>query len=134
METTLSIIKPDAVQKGYTEDICSRIEDSGLKIRSKKLIKLTQEQAEDFYAEHKGKPFFEALINYMTSDLVQIQVLRGENAISRYRKLMGNTNPKEAAPGTLRHDFAESIQANAVHGSDSEESAEREVAYFFPEE
>tara|TARA_B100001245_G_C22594894_1_gene294973 strand:+ start:158 stop:562 length:405 start_codon:yes stop_codon:yes gene_type:complete len=134
METTLSIIKPDAVQKGYTEDICSRIEDSGLKIRSKRLIKLTQEQAEDFYAEHKGKPFFEALINYMTSDLVQIQVLRGENAISRYRKLMGNTNPKEAAPGTLRHDFAESIQANAVHGSDSEESAEREVAYFFPEE
>ena len=134
METTLSIIKPDAVQKGYTEDICSRIEDSGLKIRSKRLIKLTQEQAEDFYAEHKGKPYFEALINYMTSDLVQIQVLRGENAISRYRKLMGNTNPKEAAPGTLRHDFAESIQANAVHGSDSEESAEREVAYFFPEE
>ena len=133
METTLSIIKPDAVQKGYTEDICSRIEDSGLKIRSKRLIKLTQEQAEDFYAEHKGKPFFEALINYMTSDLVQIQVLRGENAISRYRKLMGNTNPKEAAPGTLRHDFAESIQANAVHGSDSEESAEREVTYFFPE-
>ena len=133
METTLSIIKPDAVQKGYIEDICSRIEDCGLKIRSKRQIKLTQEQAEGFYAEHKGKPFFEALINYMTSDLVQIQVLRGENAISRYRKLMGNTDPKEAAPGTIRHDFAESIQANAVHGSDSEESAEREVTYFFPE-
>ena len=133
METTLSIIKPDAVQKGYTDDICSRIEDSGLNIRSKRLIKLTQEQAEDFYAEHKGKPFFEALINYMTSGPVQIQVLRGENAISKYRKLMGNTDPKEAAPGTIRHDFAESIQANAVHGSDSEESAEREVTYFFPE-
>ena len=134
METTLSIIKPDAVQKGYIEDICSRIEDCGLKIRSKRQIKLTQEQAEGFYAEHKGKPFFEALINYMTSGPVQIQVLRGENAISKYRKLMGNTDPKEAAPGTIRHDFAESIQANAVHGSDSEESAEREVAYFFPEE
>ena len=132
METTLSIIKPDAVQKGYIEDICSRIEDCGLKIRSKRQIKLTQEQAEGFYAEHKGKPFFEALINYMTSGPVQIQVLRGENAISKYRKLMGNTDPKEAAPGTIRHDFAESIQANAVHGSDSEESAEREVAYFFP--
>ena len=118
METTLSIIKPDAVQKGYIEDICSRIEDCGLKIRSKRQIKLTQEQAEGFYAEHKGKPFFEALINYMTSGPVQIQVLRGENAISKYRKLMGNTDPKEAAPGTIRHDFAESIQANAVHGSD----------------
>ena len=133
METTLSIIKPDAVQKGYIEDICSRIEDCGLKIRSKRQIKLTQEQAEGFYAEHKGKPFFEALINYMTFGPVQIQVLRGENAISKYRKLMGNTDPKEAAPGTIRHDFAESIQANAVHGSDSEESAEREVTYFFPE-
>ena len=132
MEATLSIIKPNAVQKGYIEDICSRIEDFGLKIRSKRQIKLTQEQAEGFYAEHKGKPFFEALINYMTSGPVQIQVLRGENAISKYRKLMGNTNPKEAAPGTIRHDFAESIHANAVHGSDSEESAEREVAYFFP--
>ena len=133
METTLSIIKPDAVQKGYTEDICSRIEDCGLKIRSKRQIKLTQEQAEGFYTEHKGKPFFEALINYMTSGPVQGQVLRGENAISKYRKLIGNTDPKEAAPGTIRYDFAESIQANAVHGSDSKESAEREVTYFFPE-
>ena len=133
METTLSIIKPDAVQKGYIEDICSKIEDYGLKIRSKRQIQLTQEQAEDFYAEHKGKPFFEALIKYMTSGPVQVLIIQGEDAISRYRFLMGNTNPKEANPGTLRHDFAQSIDANAVHGSDSIESAAREVAYFFPQ-
>ena len=133
METTLSIIKPDAVQKGYIEDICSKIEDYGLKIRSKRQIQLTQEQAEGFYAEHKGKPFFEALINFMTSGPVQVQILEGLDAISKYRSLMGNTNPKKAKPGTLRHDFAEAIDANAVHGSDSLESAAREIAYFFPE-
>ena len=132
MQTTLSIIKPDAVAKGLTNDICSRIEDSGLKIISKKQLELTRDQAESFYDEHKGKPFFEALINFMTSGPIQVQVLKGDKAISRYRKLMGNTNPKQAVPGTLRHDFAESIDANAVHGSDSEESAAREVTYFFP--
>ena len=133
MQNTLSIIKPDAVRKRYTEQICERIEDSGLDIILKKELLLTRNQAEGFYAEHKGKPFFEALINFMTSGPVQVQVLEGKEAISRYRSLMGSTNPKEADPGTLRHDFAESIDANAVHGSDSIESAAREVAYFFPE-
>ena len=133
MQNTLSIIKPDAVKKGYTEQICTRIEDSGLDIVLKKELLLTRNQAEGFYAEHKGKPFFEALINFMTSGPVQVQVLEGKGAISRYRSLMGSTNPKEADPGTLRHDFAESIDANAVHGSDSLESAAREVDYFFPE-
>ena len=133
MQNTLSIIKPDAVKKGYTKQICARIEDSGLDIVLKKEILLTRNQAEGFYAEHKGKPFFEALINFMTSGPVQVQVIEGKEAILRYRSLMGSTNPKEADPGTLRHDFAESIDANAVHGSDSLESAAREVAYFFPE-
>ena len=133
MQNTLSIIKPDAVKKGYTEQICTRIEDSGLDIVLKKELLLTRNQAEGFYAEHKGKPFFEALINFMTSGPVQVQVIEGKEAILRYRSLMGSTNPKEADPGTLRHDFAESIDANAVHGSDSLESAAREVAYFFPE-
>jgi len=133
MQNTLSIIKPDAVKKGYTEQICTKIEDSGLDIVLKKELLLTRNQAEGFYAEHKGKPFFEALINFMTSGPVQVQVIEGKEAILRYRSLMGSTNPKEADPGTLRHDFAESIDANAVHGSDSLESAAREVAYFFPE-
>ena len=133
MQNTLSIIKPDAVKKGYAEQICARIEDSGLDIVLKKELLLTRNEAEGFYAEHKGKPFFEALINFMTSGPVQVQVLEGKEAISRYRSLMGSTNPKEAEPGTLRHDFSESIDANAVHGSDSLESAAREVAYFFPE-
>ena len=132
MQSTLSIINPDAIKKGFTEDICSRIENSGLNIVLKKQLLLTRNQAEGFYAEHNGKPFFEALINFMTSGPVQVQVLKGDEAVSRYRKLMGNTNPKKASPGTLRHDFAESIDANAVHGSDSEESAIREVTYFFP--
>ena len=134
MQTTLSIIKPDAMAKGHADDICSRIEDSGLEIISKTQLELTRDQAESFYDEHKGKPFFEALINFMISGPIQVQVLKGDKAISRYRKLMGNTNPKQALPGTLRHDFAESIDANAVHGSDSEESAAREVTYFFPKE
>ena len=133
MQNTLSIIKPDAVKKGYTKQICARIEDSGLDIVLKKELLLTRNQAEGFYAEHKGKPFFEALISFMTSGPVQVQVIEGKEAILRYRSLMGSTNPKEADPGTLRHDFAESIDANAVHGSDSLESAAREVAYFFPE-
>ena len=133
MQTTLSIIKPDAIKKGYAEDICSRIENSGLKIVLKKELILTRDQAEEFYVEHKGKSFFAPLIDFMTSGPVQVQILEGLDAISKYRSLMGHTNPKKAEPGTIRHDFAEAIDANAVHGSDSLESAAREVAYFFPE-
>ena len=133
MQTTLCIVKPDAVAKGHAEDICSRIESTGLKIISKKQIELSRDQAENFYREHKGKPFFNSLINLMTSGPIQVQILEGEEAVARYRKLMGNTNPKEASPGTLRYEFADSIDANAVHGSDSPESAAREVAFFFEE-
>jgi len=132
MQTTLCIIKPDAVKKGLTEDICSRIEGSGLKISNKQEIQLTRDQAEKFYAEHTGKPFFKTLIEFMTSGPVQIQLIEGKDAISKYRSIMGNTNPKKANPGTIRYDFADSIDANAVHGSDSKESAAREVAFFFP--
>ena len=131
LETTLSIIKPDAYKKGHVEEICQRLENAGLSIKEKKTLHLSQEKAEGFYIEHKGKPFFEDLIKFMTSGPVQVQILEGENAIGNYRDLMGNTNPQEAAPGTIRADFAESIDANAVHGSDSPESAKREIAYFF---
>jgi|TARA_B110000196_G_C21143426_1_gene665143 nucleoside-diphosphate kinase len=131
LENTLSIIKPDAFGKGHAEEICKRLEDQGLKIKQKKEIHLTVEQAEGFYIEHKERPFFSALVEFMTSGPIQVQVLEGENAISRYREIMGSTNPKEASPGTIRADFAESIDANAVHGSDSTESAQREIAYFF---
>ncbi len=133
LEKTLSIIKPDAISKGFAEEICKRLEDAGLKIASKKSLHLTEEEAEGFYIEHKGKPFFEALINFMTSGPIQVQILEAEDAIIKYRDLMGSTNPKEASEGTLRRDFAESIDANAVHGSDSPESAEREIKYFFSE-
>jgi|TARA_B100000809_G_C14999698_1_gene481094 nucleoside-diphosphate kinase len=131
VETTLSIIKPDAFAKGYTEEICSRLEEQGLAIKEKKQLHLSTKKAEGFYIEHKERPFFKALVEFMTSGPIQVQVLEGENAISRYREIMGSTNPQEAAPGTLRSDFAESIDANAVHGSDSSESAEREISYFF---
>ena len=134
MEKTLSIIKPDTVRKGHIDEICKRIEDSGLNILEKKKMDLTQEEAEGFYIEHKGKPFFDALIEFMTSGTIQVQVLEGEDAIIRYRDLMGSTNPKEAEEGTLRRDFAESIDANAVHGSDSPKSAVREIDYFFLKE
>ena len=134
MEKTLSIIKPDAVRKGHIDEICKRIEDSGLNILEKKKMNLTQEEAEGFYIEHKGKPFFDALIEFMTSGEIQVQVLEGEDAIMRYRDLMGSTNPQEAKEGTLRRYFAESIDANAVHGSDSPESAVREIDYFFSKE
>ena len=130
-ERTLSIIKPDAVAKGHVEEICKRLEDAGLSITEKKSIHLDDALAEGFYIEHKGKPFFEDLIKFMTSGPIQVQVLEGDNAIINYREVMGSTNPKEAAPGTLRADFAESIDANAVHGSDSPESAKREIDYFF---
>jgi len=130
-ERTLSIIKPDAVAKGHVDEICKRLEDAGLSITEKKSIHMDDALAEGFYIEHKGKPFFEDLIKFMTSGPIQVQVLEGENAIFNYREVMGSTNPKEATPGTIRADFAESIDANAVHGSDSPESAKREIDYFF---
>ncbi|MDX1451478.1 MAG: nucleoside-diphosphate kinase [Oleiphilaceae bacterium] len=131
VERTLSIIKPDAVAKNVIGQIYSRFENAGLKIVASKMLHLSQEQAEGFYAEHKERPFFADLVSFMTSGPVVVQVLEGENAIVQNRDLMGATNPKEAAAGTIRADFAESIDANAVHGSDSPESAKREVAYFF---
>ena len=131
LERTLSIIKPDAVAKGHVDEICKRLEDAGLLITEKKSIHMDDALAEGFYIEHKGKPFFEDLIKFMTSGPIQVQVLEGDNAILNYREVMGSTNPKEATPGTIRADFAESIDANAVHGSDSPDSAKREIDYFF---
>jgi nucleoside-diphosphate kinase len=131
VERTLSIIKPDAVAKNVIGEIISRFEKSGLRVIAARMARLTAADAEGFYAEHKGKPFYESLVEYMTSGPVVVQVLEGEDAIARNRELMGATNPKDAAPGTIRADFAESIDANAVHGSDSPASAKREVAYFF---
>lgn len=131
VERTLSIVKPDAVAKNHIGEIYARFENAGLKIVAAKMLQLSREQAEGFYAEHKGRPFFPALIDFMTSGPVTVQVLEGEGAIAKNRELMGATNPKEADAGTIRADFAESIDANAVHGSDSPASAEREVAYFF---
>ncbi len=133
IQRTFSIVKPDAVGKDLIGAIYSRIEASGLKIIAAKMLQLTREQAEGFYAEHKGKPFFEPLIEFMTSGPVMVQVLEGESAITYYRELMGTTNPETAAAGTLRRDYAESMRFNAVHGSDSPESAAREIAYFFTE-
>lgn len=130
-EKTLSIIKPDAVAKQTIGAILSRFEAAGLKIIDLQMIHLTAQQAEGFYAEHKGKGFFNDLITFMTSGPVTIQVLEGENAIEENRKLMGATNPHEAEPGTIRADFSDSIDANAVHGSDSAESALREISFFF---
>ena len=131
MEMTLSIIKPDAVSKNLIGKILQRFEDAGLKIVASKMLHLSVEKARGFYAEHEGKPFFKALVEFMTSGPVIVQVLAGENAIMLNRELMGNTNPKEADAGTIRADFAESIDANAVHGSDSPISAQREIEYFF---
>lgn len=131
VERTLSIVKPDAVAKNVVGEIYSRFEKAGLEIIAAKMLRLSREQAEGFYAEHKGRPFFPALVDFMTSGPVTVQVLEGEGAILKNRELMGATNPKEAEAGTIRADFAESIDANAVHGSDSEQSAAREIAYFF---
>ena len=133
IERTLSIIKPDAISKGYREAICSKIEKAGLSILKKKEILLNKQEAMGFYVEHEDKPFFKALIEFMTSGPVQVQVLEAEEAISKYRELMGSTNPIEADEGTIRAEFADSIDANAVHGSDSISSALREVKYFFPD-
>ncbi|HSH49506.1 MAG TPA: nucleoside-diphosphate kinase [Halomonas sp.] len=130
-ERTLSIIKPDAVAKNVIGEINSRFEKAGLKIVAAKMIHLSREQAEGFYAEHSERPFFADLVGFMTSGPVVVQVLEGDSAIAANRDLMGATNPKEADAGTIRADFAESIDANAVHGSDSPESAKREIDYFF---
>lgn len=133
IERTLSIIKPDAVAKNVIGQIYSRFENAGLKIVASRMVKLSRAEAEGFYAEHRERPFFRDLVDFMMSGPVMIQVLEGENAIARNRELMGATNPKEAAKGTIRADFAESIDANAVHGSDSPTSAKKEIAFFFPE-
>ena len=130
-ERTLSIIKPDAVGKNVIGKIISRFEENNLYLVAGKLVHLSDEMASGFYAEHEGKPFFNDLKRFMTSGPVFVQVLEGENAVQKNRDLMGSTNPKEAAPGTIRADFANSIDANAVHGSDSVESANREIEYFF---
>ena len=134
IEQTLSIIKPDAVGKNLIGKIISRFEDNNLYLVAGKLIHLSDEMASGFYAEHEGKPFFNDLKKFMTSGPVFVQVLEGENAVQKNRDLMGSTDPKEAASGTIRADFANSIDANAVHGSDSVESAKREIEYFFDTE
>lgn len=131
VERTLSIVKPDAVGKNVIGQIYSRFEGAGLRVVAAKMLRLSEEVAGGFYAEHRERPFFPALIEFMTSGPVMVQVLEGDSAIAKNRELMGATNPKEAAAGTIRADFAESIDANAVHGSDSPASAEREIAYFF---
>ena len=131
LERTLSIIKPDAVAKNVIGQIYTRFENAGLKIVAAKMAQLTKAEAEGFYAVHKERPFFNDLVKFMISGPVMIQALEGENAVLKNRELMGATNPKEAAAGTIRADFAESIDANAVHGSDSAENAAIEIAYFF---
>ena len=131
IELTLSIIKPDAVAKSVIGQIYTRFEQAGLNIVAAKMAQLSREQAEGFYAVHKDRPFFNALVSFMISGPVMIQALQGENAIAKHRDIMGATNPKDAAPGTIRADFADSIDANAVHGSDSAETAAQEIAYFF---
>ena len=131
IERTLSIIKPDAVAKNVIGQIYARFEAAGLKIAAAKLVHLSRGEAEQFYAVHKERPFFKDLVDFMVSGPVMIQVLEGEGAIAKNRELMGATDPKKADKGTIRADFAESIDANAVHGSDSEAAAAREIAYFF---
>ncbi len=134
IERTFSIIKPDAVAKNIIGDIYSRFEKNGLRIVAAKMLHLTREQAEGFYAEHKERGFFKDLVAFMISGPVIMQVLEGENAVLKHREIMGATNPKEAAPGTIRADFANSIDENAVHGSDALATAEREIAYFFSDD
>jgi len=131
VERTLSIIKPDAVAKNVVGEIYSRFEKAGLKVIAARMARLSRGDAEGFYAVHKGRPFFEPLVEFMISGPVMIQVLEGDNAIQKNRDLMGATDPKKAAAGTIRADFAQSIDANAVHGSDGPETAREEIAYFF---
>ena len=132
-EKTLSIIKPDGVQKNLVGTCLSRFEKDGLRIAGIRMLHLTRKQAEEFYAVHRGKPFYEPLIAYMISGPVVVSVLEGENAIQKNREIMGATDPQKAAPGTIRRDFAESIDANIVHGSDGPETAKTEIRFFFPE-
>ncbi len=134
VERTLSIIKPDAVAKNVIGEIYSRFEQAGLRIIAAKMLHLTREQAGEFYAVHKERPFYNDLVDFMTSGPVMVQVLEGEDAISRNREIMGATNPAEAAPGTIRADFASSIDENAVHGSDGPDTARQEIAFFFSDE
>ena len=131
IERTLSIIKPDAVAKNVIGNIIARFEKSGLKVVAAKMLHVTQAQAEAVYEVHRERPFYRDLVNFMISGPVVVQVLEGENAIMKNREVMGATDPKQAEPGTIRSDFAESIDANAVHGSDAPETAEKEVAFFF---
>ena len=133
IERTLSIVKPDGVAKNLIGEVYRRFEKGGLKIVAAKMMKLRQDQAEGFYAVHKARPFYADLVRYMTSGPVMVQVLEGENAIKANRDIMGATNPKQAAPGTIRADFAASIEENVVHGSDGPETAKNEIAFFFSE-
>jgi nucleoside-diphosphate kinase len=133
IERTLSIIKPDAVAKNIIGEIYSRFEKNGLRIIAARMMRLTRAQAEGFYAVHRERPFYKPLVEFMTSGPVVVQVLEGENAISRNRELMGATNPRDAAPGTIRADFATTVDENAVHGSDGLDTAKQEIAFFFKE-
>jgi len=132
VERTLSIIKPDAVGKNHIGDIYNRFEAAGLKIIAARMKHMTPGEAEGFYAVHKERPFFKDLVRFMTTGPVMVSVLEGDNAVARHRDIMGATDPKKAAKGTIRADFADSIDANAVHGSDAPETARAEIAYFFP--
>lgn len=134
LERTLSIVKPDAVAKNIIGEIYNRFEKAGLKIVAARMMQLSREQAEGFYAVHKERPFFNDLVQFMTSGPVIVQVLEGEDAIRKNREIMGATNPAEAAAGTIRHDFATTIDANAVHGSDAPETAKEEIAFFFSDD
>ena len=133
VERTLSIVKPDGVQKNVIGEVYRRFEQAGLRIVAARMTQLTRAQVEGFYAVHRERPFFRDLVSYMTSGPVIVQVLEGENAVAKHREIMGATDPKKAAPGTIRADLADSIEQNVVHGSDSLETAAREVAYFFAE-
>jgi len=134
MQRTLSIIKPDAVAKNVIGEIYTRFERAGLRIVAARMVRLPRDQAEGFYAVHRERPFFGDLVEFMISGPVMIQVLEGDDAIARNRELMGATDPRQAAPGTIRADFASSIDANAVHGSDSEDTARQEIGFFFPDD
>lgn len=135
LERTFSIIKPDATRRNLTGAINDRIEKAGLRIVAQRRLRMSRDQAEGFYAVHRERPFYRSLVEFMTSGPVVVQVLEGEDAVAKYREVMGATDPAKAAPGTIRKDFAESIEANSVHGSDSPENAKTEVAFFFkPEE
>jgi nucleoside-diphosphate kinase len=133
VERTFSIIKPDATRRSITGKIIDRIESAGLRVIAQKRLRLSREMAEGFYAVHRERPFFKDLVTFMISGPVVVQVIEGENAVAKYREVMGATNPANAAEGTIRKDFAESIEANSVHGSDAPETAKQEIAYFFAE-